>query len=109
MTRAELRRAAKARQKTATYNLNEAQIRKIKDDATTEGIRQAMALLMGISVKVLHEEFKFGFTRLQRFSDGLLREYDSFNNKEFDIKSLNQKIDDELGIRFYVQDIEMGD
>lgn len=72
------------------------------DDEERESIMsQSIVYLLGISVKVLRESFGFGAKRLQKFGENVI---DDYNNGEYELDELRERIYADTGIKFYTAD-----
>lgn len=69
MNRADLRRQQKGQQKTPTYNMNDDQLKQVRQEGVQEGMDRAMAVCLIVSLLTLADEFGFGEKRLNRFID----------------------------------------
>lgn len=115
MTRAENRRAIReeTRAKTATYNLTKAQLdaliserinadlERIKMEATEEALNTAMVLLLALPLEVLMEDYwqKSYKKRIPEFTEKLLEKYSAWENDELSMEKLQQDLWDYAGIR----------
>ena len=94
MNRAERRRAGK-RDRTATYNLTQDQINKIKQEARDEAIDTAFTLMLAIPLKVLTGEgywVKSAKKRMPKFLDEIFSIYDSWNKGDITIEELREDL-----------------
>lgn len=115
MTRAENRRAIREgiKAKTATYNLTKAQLdaliserinadlERIKMEATEEALNTAMVLLLALPLEVLMEDYwqKSYKKRIPEFTEKLLEKYSAWENDELSMEKLQQDLWDYAGIR----------
>lgn len=102
MSRAEMRRAAKRKSKTATYNLTEEQIdilvkekmaahtKEIKEEAAEEAINTAMILLLTLPLEVLMDFYwkKSYAKKIPEFTEHVLDYYSRWENGELDMKKI---------------------
>ena len=102
MSRAEMRRAAKQKNKTATYNLTEEQInilvkeklaahtKEIKKEAAEEAINTAMILLLTLPLEVLMDFYwkKSYAKKIPEFTEHVLDYYSRWENGELDMEKL---------------------
>lgn len=115
MTRAEIRRLNRERNKaeTATYNFTQAQLDALiqekigkkleesKREIYEETVNTTLALLLGLPMKVLMDDYwkKSYKKRIPEFIDKVLELYDKWQDDELDISELNQELWDVAGIR----------
>jgi hypothetical protein len=106
MSRAEMRRAAKQKSKTATYNLTEEQIdilvkeklaaytKKIKKEAAEEAINTAMILLLTLPLEVLMDFYwkKSYAKKIPEFTEHVLDYYNKWENGELDMEKLQEDL-----------------
>lgn len=106
MSRAEMRRAAKQKNKTATYNLTEEQIdilvkeklaahtKEIKEEAAEEAINTAMILLLTLPLEVLMDFYwkKSYAKKIPEFTEHVLDYYSRWENGELDMKKLQEDL-----------------
>lgn len=97
MNRAERRRAEKQahKAKTATYNLTQEQIDKIKQEARDEAVDVAVTLMLALPLEVLMGEGYWEKTakrRLPKFLDDVLSLYDSWNKGVLTIEELREDL-----------------
>jgi hypothetical protein len=106
MSRAEMRRAAKQKNKTATYNLTEEQInilvkeklaahtKEIKKEAAEEAINTAMILLLTLPLEVLMDFYwkKSYAKKIPEFTEHVLDYYSRWENGELDMKKLQEDL-----------------
>lgn len=120
MGRAEIRRAAKAKNKakTATYNLTKEQldalvrdgikneIAKAKEEATNDAINAAMVLLLTLPLEVLMDHYwqKSYSKRLPGFVEHVLDYYERWQNGELDIEELKKDLWEYGGVR--IEEVE---
>lgn len=115
MTRAEIRRAKREREKaqTATYNFTQAELDKLiqekigvkleqsKKEIYEQTVNTTLALLLGLPMKVLMDDYwkKSYKQRLPEFVDKVLKYYEAWQDEELDISKLNKELWDVVGIR----------
>lgn len=106
MSRAEMRRAAKQKNKTATYNLTEEQInilvkeklaahtKEIKKEAAEEAVNTAMILLLTLPLEVLMDFYwkKSYAKKIPEFTEHVLDYYSRWENGELDMKKLQEDL-----------------
>lgn len=116
MGRAERRRALKSEQKnkTATYNLTKAQldalvreriseeIDRARQDGITEGVNQAMILLLTLPLEVLMDYYwkKSYYKRIPEFTKHVLEYYEMWQNGELDMDELKKDLWEYGGVKF---------
>ena len=115
MTRAEMRRSKREQEKsqTATYNFTQAQLDALiqekigskleqsKKDIYEQTVNTTLALLLGLPMKVLMEDYwkKSYRQRLPEFIDKVLKYYEAWQDEKLDISELNKELWDVVGIR----------
>lgn len=93
------RKALEAQQpKKKVYTLTEEDINRIKQEAASEALSKAYVLMLGIPAMVLRDKFGFGSIRLERFTDGTLDYYDSFQRDYLTLQDCLDCLNDECGI-----------
>ncbi len=103
MTRAELRRLQKeAKKSQKVFTLTQADIDKIKDDATREAVFHALSILFPISVYVMRKEFGWGTKRLTRFSEALTDYYFEYDKSDISPQEYRKMVLEETGVSFEV-------
>lgn len=90
--------------KKPTYNLNEEQIRRIKEDAVKEAVDLALIKTMYISLMVLRDHYGYGKSRLTTFIDHVLDMIDSVNQDYLTIGDMEKVIEQETGVTFRQRD-----
>lgn len=88
------------KKKTPTYNLNEEQIRRIKEDAVKEAVDLALIKTMYFSLMVLRDHYGFGKSRLTKFLDHVIDMIDSVNKDYLTIEDMVKTIEEETGVIF---------
>ncbi len=114
MGRAELRRAAKSKQKkTATYNVTRAELDKliqeqygekiaeVKEQATYDAVNTALTLLLTLPLEVLMDHYwqKSYEKRIPEFTSYVLEYYDKWLNGELDMDELKKDLWEYGGVR----------
>ena len=97
MNRAEIRRLAKdLSKKDKVYNLTQAQIDKIKEDAVNEAVDVSFALMLAIPTNVLARCYweKSAAKRVPRFLEECLSLYESIGTGTVKISELIEDIED---------------
>lgn len=123
MTRAEIRRLNRERNKaeTATYNFTQAQLDALiqekigkkleesKREIYEETVNTTLALLLGLPMKVLMDDYwkKSYKKRIPEFIDKVLELYDKWQDDKLDISELNQELWDVAGIRLGGESVEV--
>lgn len=112
MSRAEFRRQQKELSSNPTYTLNKNQIEQIKRQATKDGVDQAVRLMLGLPIMIIHDKFAQlikkevdGKSREERFAELLLDLYDSYEKDYITFDDVYKCLDEECGIKF---DVEKG-
>lgn len=109
MGRAELRRQQKAAQKKQkVYTLTQAQIDRIKEEATTEAINQAMVLLLTIPLEVLITEYwpKTAYKRGPEFTEKVVDLYHRWENGEVSMDDLKADLWKYGGVKFEYKEVD---
>lgn len=114
MGRAELRRAAKLKQKkTATYNVTRAELDKliqeqygekiaeVKEQATYDAVNTALTLLLTLPLEVLMDHYwqKSYEKRIPEFTSYVLEYYDKWLNGELDMDELKKDLWEYGGVK----------
>lgn len=115
MGRAEKRRAEREsnKAKTATYNLTKAQldqmvreqieadIKKVKQEATDNAINTAMALLLTLPLEVLMDHYwkKSYAKKIPEFTEYVLDYYSKWQNGELDMEKMKEDLWEYGGVR----------
>ncbi len=115
MGRAELRRAEREKRKseTVTYNLTRAQldafvqeqighrIKEAKEEATSEAINQAIALLLTLPLEVLMDHYwpKSYAKRLPGFVDKVIEYYEMWQDGKLDMDKMKEDLWQYGGVR----------
>lgn len=114
MNRAEIRRAAREKQKkTATYNVTRGELERMieagcstkiaaaKEQATYDAINTAMTLLLTLPLEVLMDHYwkKSYEKRIPEFTAYVLEYYERWQNGELDMDELKKDLWDYGGIR----------
>lgn len=100
MNRAE-RRAKGIKTREATYNLNQSQIEKMKQDAFSKGCDLAFGLMLAIPVMVIHDKYpklmrKQG--REETFANECLELYELYKQGYVSLNDLAQCLKEETGM-----------
>lgn len=99
MSRAERRQLKRDdSKKPKRYTLTQAQIDKIKDDATMDATKRAFLMMLGFPLLALHDEFGFGKQRLNRFMEKMLDIYAAYEEDYIDLTDLHEVIMQETGV-----------
>ena len=113
MSRAEFRRDAKKKSKTATYNLTEAQLEaivkekvtaefaKMEERATQDAIDTAMILMLTLPLEVLMDHYwkKSYAKKIPEFTNYVLEYYKKWENDELDMDKLREDLWHYGGVR----------
>lgn len=102
MSRAEMRRAARENsKKVKTYNLTEEQIQIMKQEATSEAVREAMILLLTLPLEVLMDHYwrKTYDKKIPEFTNYVLEYYERWQNGELDMEQLKEDLWTYGGVR----------
>lgn len=122
MGRAELRRAEREKKKyeTVTYNLTRAQldafvkeqighrIKEAKEEATSEAINQAIALLLTLPLEVLMDHYwpKSYAKRLPGFVDKVIEYYEMWQDGKLDMDKMKEDLWQYGGVRLEPEKVE---
>lgn len=122
MGRAELRRAEREKRKseTVTYNLTRAQldafvqeqigyrIKEAKEEATSEAINQAIALLLTLPLEVLMDHYwpKSYAKRLPGFVDKVIEYYEMWQDGKLDMDKMKEDLWRYGGVRLEPEKVE---
>jgi hypothetical protein len=122
MRRAELRRAEREKRKseTVTYNLTRAQldafvqeqighrIKEAKEEATSEAINQAIALLLTLPLEVLMDHYwpKSYAKRLPGFVDKVIEYYEMWQDGKLDMDKMKEDLWQYGGVRLEPEKVE---
>ena len=121
MGRAELRRAAREKRKSEiTYNLTRAQldafaqeqighkIKEAKEEATSEAINQAIALLLTLPLEVLMDHYwpKSYEKRLPGFVDKVIEYYEMWQDGKLDMDKMKEDLWQYGGVRLEPEKVE---
>lgn len=122
MRRAELRRAEREKRKseTVTYNLTRAQldafiqeqighmIKEAKEEATSEAINQAIALLLTLPLEVLMDHYwpKSYAKRLPGFVDKVIEYYEMWQDGKLDMDKMKEDLLKYGGVRLEPEKVE---
>lgn len=107
MNRAEMRRQQREAAKASKmYNLNAAQIKGLKNDATNMAVNKAFTLMLAIPVMVLHDKYGQltrkeidGKSREERFAEMCLDLYDSYEQGYVTFEDLKTCLEEETGMK----------
>lgn len=87
--------------KVRVYTMTEAQLEQMKLDCTRKAVDYAFLYLVGMSVKVLHDQFGFRRkSRLPRFADALIDEYERYLDGEASPEEYRDLIYKQCGVKF---------
>lgn len=116
MGRAERRRTLKSEQKTkiATYNLTKAQLdtlvrerisdemERVRQEALSEGVNQAMILLLTLPLEVLMDHYwkKSYYKKIPEFTNYVLEYFNMWQNGELDMDELKKDLWEYGGVKF---------
>ncbi len=103
MNRAEMRRQKRAEgKKQKVYTLTQAQIDKIKTDATKDAINQAMVLMLVLPLEILITDYwpKTAHKRGREFTEKVLDLYSQWENDEISMEELQKDLWEYGGVRF---------
>lgn len=122
MGRAELRRAEREKRKyeTVTYNLTREQldafvqeqigyrIKEAKEEATSEAINQAIALLLTLPLEVLMDHYwpKSYAKRLPGFVDKVIEYYEMWQDGKLDMDKMKEDLWQYGGVRLEPEKVE---
>lgn len=121
MGRAELRRAEREKRKSeVTYNLTRAQldafvqeqighrIKEAKEEATSEAINQAIALLLTLPLEVLMDHYwpKSYEKRLPGFVDKVIEYYEMWQDGKLDMDKMKEDLWQYGGVRLEPEKVE---
>lgn len=99
MNRPEKRRQDRLLSKqTKTYTLTQAQIDKIKEEATKAATKRAFVIMLGLPLLALRDTFGFGKKRLTRFTDKVFEIYEAYNDDRLNLEDLHKTIENETGV-----------
>jgi len=83
---------------TKTYTFTQAQIDKIKEDATMAATRRAFAIMLAMPMMVLRDQFGFGKKRLSLFTDKVFDIYEAFEDDRLSLVDMHKTIELETGV-----------
>lgn len=99
MNRSEKRRSERLiEKKQKVYTLTQAQIDKLKEDATMEATKRAFSIMLGFPLLALRDTFGFGKKRLTLFTDKVFEIYEAYNDDYIDLEDLHRTIEEETGV-----------
>jgi hypothetical protein len=101
----EERRQKGIKQKVRTYTLTETQLNEIKRECTNTAVDYAFMYLVGMSIRVLHDQFGFGLkVRLPKFADAIIDEYERYLSGDMTPEQYRDLIYDQCGVKFVLTD-----
>ena len=83
---------------TKTYTFTQAQIDKIKEDATMAATRRAFAIMLAMPMMVLRDQFGFGKKRLSVFTDKVFDIYEAYEEDRLSLVDMLKTIELETGV-----------
>lgn len=87
--------------KVRTYVMTDEQLEQMKRDCTHNAVDYAFLYLVGMSVKVLHDQFGFrSKKRLPEFADALINEYERYLEGDATPEEYRQIVYEQCGVRF---------
>lgn len=89
--------------KEKIYTLSESQITALKESATRDAVGTAFIMMLGLPCMSLRDKFDFGKTRMDRFAEGVLSYYESFNQGYITLEDCVKTIKEETGIDIEVR------
>lgn len=104
MNRAQRRQQARSfmtTNKKPTYRMKPKDYMAMKKKAVTEGVDNALVLLLSIPVKVLSE--KYGWTETEElpdFVEHMINEYESFSNGDITLEEYQELVYQKCGVKF---------
>lgn len=81
-----------------TYTLTQAQIDKIKEDATMAATRRAFSIMLAMPMMVLRDKFGFGKKRLSLFTDKVFDIYGAYEDDRLSLADMHRTIEEETGV-----------
>lgn len=92
--------------KVRVYTLTEKQLADLKKQCTDTAVDYAFMYLVGMSIRVLHEQFGFGRQkRLPRFADALIDEYERYLSGDMTPDQYRDLIYQNCGVKFELTDM----
>ena len=89
----------KEKKKTATYNLSLEQIEDIKRKCVREATEAAWVLMLGLPVMQLSDKHDFDNDELDKFIDGIMDKYDSYERGLISLADIHTALYEEAGIQ----------
>lgn len=87
-----------AKKKTPTYNMTMEQINAIKKSAVNEAIEAAWTLMLGFPVMQLSDKHGFTEEDLDKFVDGVIALYDSYDKGYITLADVHMALKNEVGV-----------
>ena len=86
------------KKKTPTYNMTMEQINAIKKSAVNEAIEAAWTLMLGFPVMQLSDKHGFTEEDLDKFVDGVIELYDSYDKGYITLADVHMALKNEVGV-----------
>lgn len=92
--------------KVKIYTLTEKQLAQIKKECTDTAVDYAFMYLVGMSVKILHEQFGFGMRkRLPKFAEEIIDEYERYLEGDTSPEEYKELIYEQCGVKFELTEL----
>lgn len=89
----------KEKKKTATYNFTLEQIEDIKRKCVKEATEAAWVLMLGLPVMQLSDKHGFDDDELDKFIDGIMDKYDSYEQGLISLQDIHTALYEEAGVQ----------
>ncbi len=94
MNRAQRRKAGNRK----PININKAQLQRAKEEATQKAVDTLLIEIMCISIWALHNRFKWGSVRLQRFLDEFFEAEKDLEDGRISFEDIKKTVEEETGL-----------
>lgn len=95
-----IRKRVKTETKTPTYRLTLEQIKQIKESAVRQAVAESFILMIGLPVMQLWDHHGFQPEDLDKFTDGVMSLYDSYDKGYITLDDVRNAVKEEAGITF---------
>lgn len=104
MNRQQRRAAGVSGNRDLARMMRQSDIDRIRQQAELDASAEAVAMLLSLVIKVMHEKYGWGFKRLGDLSEAIVDEWNEVDNSEMTLKGYQEYVYQMTGVKFKATD-----
>lgn len=104
MNRQQRRAAGVSGNRDPARMMRQSDIDRIRQQAELDASAEAVAMLLSLVIKVMHEKYGWGFKRLGDLCEALVDEWNRFDSTSMTLKDYQEHVYEMTGVKFKTTD-----